>query len=251
MNLEELIKIITEEVLKKVENTTSNKKVMVVLNGGTIGLDESIDALKKLKSKGFILKAVISEFAEKILDMNCINEVFEKVYIDHLNTENLEVYSESFDILIGANITLNTLSKVALGICDNMPLRVISQAIMRGTKIVFVKDACDLDNPTRNEVGYINIPEGYKNLYQNYLKTVESFGVEIVNSYDLYNSITGVKKISSKKEVMEVSIEKNIITREDIMKLSNNKEIMVLKSSIVTSLAKDLCEEMGIKLIRR
>jgi len=51
MDLEMLIKMITQEVLKKVGNKINynNKSVLVIFTGSTIGLEESIVELKKLK----------------------------------------------------------------------------------------------------------------------------------------------------------------------------------------------------------
>jgi len=51
MDLEMLIKMITQEVLKKVGNKINynNKSVLVIFTGSTIELEESIVELKKLK----------------------------------------------------------------------------------------------------------------------------------------------------------------------------------------------------------
>ena len=61
-----LIKIITEEVLSKIENkiNVNNKKVLVIFTGSTIGLEESISELKKdqkiwLKNESCVIRIFI------------------------------------------------------------------------------------------------------------------------------------------------------------------------------------------------
>ena len=61
MDLEMLIKMITKEVLSKIENKINFniKSVLVIFTGSTIGLEESICQLKKIKEHGYKMKAVL------------------------------------------------------------------------------------------------------------------------------------------------------------------------------------------------
>ena len=281
-----LIKMITEEVLSKIENKSNvnYKKVLVIFTGSTIGLEESISQLKKIKKYGFKMKAVVSEYSLNIIDMNIVNEIFDKedIYIDGKSQNNETIYNENFDLLIGANLTINTMSKVSLGICDTLPTRLISKCIMNGTEIIAVKDACDLANLEDEKVGYKNIPYAYLDMLKGYLDRLESFGMKLINSKNLFEYATNkvskvdivnslshnenvkvdrpkiVERDSVKKTLKienynnaEVEIDKKIISREDIALNSKSKKIIVSSYAIITALAKDLCDEMKIKIIKR
>jgi len=280
-----LIKMITEEVLSKIKNEINfnNKKILVIFTGSTIGLEESINELKKIKEYGFKMKAVLSEFSLNVIDINILNEIFDKedIYIDGKFQTNEEIYKENFDLLIGANLTINTLSKVAVGICDTLPTRLISSCIMNGTEIIAVKDGCDLENPERDKIRYKNIPDAFVNMIKGYLDRLESFGIKLINSKNLFEYST--KKVSkvdilndislnenikvSKEKILkednikeiqkvekfnnaQVKIDKKIISREDIALNSKSKKILVPSYAIITSLAKDLCDEMDIQIIK-
>ena len=138
------------------------------------------------------MKAVLSEFSLNIIDMNIVNEIFDKedIYIDGSCENNEAIYEENFDVLIGANLTINTMSKVSLGICDTLPTRLISKCIMNGTEIIAVKDACDLANIEDKKVGYKNIPYAYIDMLKGYLDRLESFGMKLINSKNLFEYAT-------------------------------------------------------------
>lgn len=255
MDLEMLIKLITEQVLLKIdnENNYNSKKILVIFTGSTIGLEESVSELKKLKKHGFKMKAVLSEFSKNIVDMNVLNELFHKedIYVDDKCNSNEEIYNEDFDLLIGANLTVNTLSKVAVGICDTLPTRLIQKCIMDGSEIIAIKDACDLDNLNGRKVGYKNIPPAFINMIKEYLDRLESFGIKLLNSNNVFEYAKNpVDKVENCNNA-EVEINKKIISREDIAQNSKSKKISVPSNAIITSLAMDLCDEKGIKIIKR
>jgi ethanolamine utilization protein len=293
MDIEMLVKMITEEVLLKINGKVnySNKNVLVIFNGSTMGLEESISALKKMKEYGFKMKAVLSEFSLNIVDMNVLNEIFDKeniyivnTYIDNIimkdnSMEYGEIYNEDFDLLIGANLSLNTVSKVAVGICDTLPTRLISKCIMNGTRIIAVKDACELKKLDGKKAGYNNIPYAFVSMFKGYLDRLESFGIKLINSNNLFEYATDKVDVSndlspnvndkescqkklkrdSVQEIIEigncdnaeVEIDKKIISREDIALNSKSKRILIPNYAIITSLAKDLCDELKINLIKR
>lgn len=288
MDLEMLVKMITEEVLLKINGKVnySNKKVLVIFTGSTMGLEESISALKKMKEYGFKMKAVLSEFSLNIVNMNVLNEIFdiENIYSEDYNIKDNsreygEFYNEDFDLLIGANLSLNTVSKVAVGICDTLPTRLICKCIMNGTKIIAVKDACELKKLDGKKAGYNNIPYAFVNMIKGYLDRLESFGIKLINSNNLFEYATdkvdvlndlspnGNDKESYQKKLKrdsvqeiievgncdnaEVEIDKKIISREDIALNSISKRILIPNYAIITSLAKDLCDELKINLIKR
>jgi len=260
MDLEMLIKMITKEVLSKVEDnvinnkmTRDNKKVLVIFNGSTIGLEESIKGLSKIKEYGFKMKAVLSEFSLNIINMNTINEIFDKedIYIDDKSCNNQELYKENFDLLIGANLTINTVSKVSLGIGDTLETRLISNCIMNGTEIIAVKDACDLENLKGKEMGYKNVPAAFFNMLKGYLDRLESFGMRLINSNNIFEYATKEKDTFGNCNNAEVQIDKKIISREDIALNSKSKLILIPSYAIITSLAKELCNELGINIIKR
>ncbi|NFA42651.1 phosphopantothenate--cysteine ligase [Clostridium botulinum] len=282
MNFDEIVQIVLKEVMSQLENKSFiSKKAVVFFTGNTIGLEECITELEKLKIQGIKLKAVLSKHASQIIDRNIINKIFnnEDIYIDGDLEDSNHIYDEEFDLLIGATLSINSLSKVANGISDTMPTALISKCILSGTKVIISKEGVEFRESNIRKNPYKNIPVPYMNMIKGYLDRLESYGIKFVNSENIFDSIIKkdfnediLPKVKSKIDdgnineivssnfknefnenykTLEFKINKKVISSEDISNNSGNKKIVIPSNSIITSLAKDLSEELGIQIIKR
>ncbi|MBY6931137.1 phosphopantothenate--cysteine ligase [Clostridium botulinum] len=282
MNFDEIVQIVLKEVMSQLENKSFiSKKAVVFFTGNTVGLEECITELEKLKIQGIKLKAVLSKHASQIIDRNIINKIFnnEDIYIDGDLEDSNHIYDEEFDLLIGATLSINSLSKVANGISDTMPTALISKCILSGTKVIISKEGVEFRESNIRKNPYKNIPVPYMNMIKAYLDRLESYGIKFVNSENIFDSIIkkdfnedSLPKVKSKiyddninkivssnfknefnenYKTLEFKINKKVISSEDISNNSGNKKIVIPSNSIITSLAKDLSEELGIQIIKR
>ncbi|NFS94714.1 phosphopantothenate--cysteine ligase, partial [Clostridium botulinum] len=151
--------------------------------------------------------------------------------------------------------------------------------ILNGTKVIISKDNVDFRESSTRKNPYKNIPVPYMNMIKGYLDKLESYGINLVNSDDIFDSIikndfnedsllkvkfkiddSNINEIvssNSKNEfnendrTLEFKINKKVISSEDISNNSENKKIIIPSNSIITSLAKDLSEDLGIQIIKR
>ncbi|NFH91591.1 phosphopantothenate--cysteine ligase [Clostridium botulinum] len=282
MNFDEIVQIVLKEVMSQLENKSFiSKKAVVFFTGNTVGLEDCITELEKLKIQGIKLKAVLSKHASQIIDRNIINKIFnnEDIYIDGDLEDSNHIYDEEFNLLIGATLSINSLSKVANGISDTMPTALISKCILNGTKVIISKDGVDFRESNIRKNPYKNIPVPYMNMIKGYLDRLESYGIKFVNSESIFDSIIkkdfnedilskvkpkiddgNINEIVSSNfknefnenyKTLEFKINKKVISSEDISNNSGNKKIVIPNNSIITSLAKDLSEELGIQIIKR
>ncbi|WP_315941051.1 flavoprotein [Clostridium botulinum] len=282
LNFDEIVQIVLKEVMSQLENKSFiSKKAVVFFTGNTVGLEECITELEKLKIQGIKLKAVLSKHASQIIDRNIINKIFnnEDIYIDGDLEDSNHIYDEEFDLLIGATLSINSLSKVANGISDTMTTALISKCILNGTKVIISKEGVDFRESNIRKNPYKNIPVPYMNMIKGYLDRLESYGIKFVNSENIFDSIIKkdfnediLPKVKSKIDdsnineivssnfknefnenykTLEFKINKKVISSEDISNNSGNKKIVIPSNSIITSLAKDLSEELGIQIIKR
>ncbi|NFN19829.1 phosphopantothenate--cysteine ligase [Clostridium botulinum] len=282
MNFDEIVQIVLKEVMSQLENKSFiSKKAVVFFTGNTVGLEDCITELEKLKIQGIKLKAVLSKHASQIIDRNIINKIFnnEDIYIDGDLEDSNHIYDEEFDLLIGATLSINSLSKVANGISDTMPTALISKCILNGTKVIISKEGVDFRESNIRKNPYKNIPVPYMNMIKGYLDRLESYGIKFVNSESIFDSIIkkdfnedilskvkpkiddgNINEIVSSNfknefnenyKTLEFKINKKVISSEDISNNSGNKKIVIPNNSIITSLAKDLSEELGIQIIKR
>ena len=230
MDFDMMVDYIVQEVLKKIELNETAYKVernrgLVIINGGTGNLEQIILELKKISEK-YELDIVFSEAGEKIVR----KEKFQNFnVIDKFEMETCEPLLKKNDIIILPLLTKNSCAKIAVGIRDNAATYLISKALLAQKEIVAVYDSCIADNKT-----------AYGNQINFNIEKLKSYGIIFVKSSELSDYILNRRnlEINSLKE-------KKIITAEDIYDMKN-KKIIVSKSTIVTTLAREKAENNGI-----
>lgn len=230
MDFDMMVDYIVQEVLKKIELNETAYKVernrgLVIINGGTGNLEQVILELKKI-SERYELDIVFSEAGEKIVR----KEKFQNFnVIDKFEMETCEPLLKKNDIIILPLLTKNSCAKIVVGIRDNAVTYLISKALLAQKEIVAVYDSCIADNKT-----------AYGNQINFNIEKLKSYGIIFVKSSELSDYILNRRdlEINSLKE-------KKIITAEDIYDIKN-KKIIVSKSTIVTTLAREKAENNGI-----
>lgn len=251
MEINELIKEITAEILKRLD-----KKVLLFISGGAVNIKETFSVLNEYKLIKYF--AVIS---------NSAKEVIPEVYTKDLN---LEVLSEKrcivnaikdSDLILIPVLTRNTLAKTALGIRDNYFTTGISEALMRNKKIIAVKDSCDPECGVLKSMG-VTANKEYNKMLTGYLKALECFGVTLINSAQLKDVMDNELNLSSQKNnILDENVKKceikeqscteelnGVITMGELLPLKDKKEIIISKDALITPLAKDYIESEKLKI---
>lgn len=251
MEINELIKEITAEILKRLD-----KKVLLFISGGAVNIKETFSVLNEYKLIKY--SAVIS---------NSAKEVIPEVYTKDLN---LEVLNEkkcivnainNSDLILIPVLTRNTLAKTALGIRDNYFTTGISEALMRNKKIIAVKDSCDPECEVLKSMG-VTANREYNKMLMGYLSKLESFGVTLINSEQLKDimdnelNLTSKKNNKSDENIKKCEIKEQnsmaelngVITMGELLPLKGKKEVIISKDALITPLAKDYIDSEKIKI---
>ncbi len=230
MNFDMMVDYIVQEVLKKIESQEITYKAeknrgLVVINGGTGNLEQIMLELEKIKQK-YELEIVFSEAGKEIVK----KEKFQNFNItDDFNMKACEPLLQKNDILLLPLLTKNSCAKIAVGIRDSAVTYLISKALLAQKEIVAVYDSCIADNKT-----------AYASQINFNIEKLKSYGIKFVRSSELSDYIL-------KRKNLEINFlkEKKIITAEDIYEMKN-KKIIVSKSAIITTLAREKAENNGI-----
>lgn len=260
------IQQVVEEVIKRIKNRP--KTALAVFSGAAIGFTEAMDSLVKLKNDGWQLKVFLSDEAMQVLTPSYIQETLglDTIYNSGSKVAQRELYSEVDQIIIAAT-TVNTAAKVAHGICDNEMLTLINHGLMAGTPVVCAINGACPDDRMRAELGMGKSPEGYRNMLRNNLKALQSFGIKLVSSDELYDGCTGkdtLKSVTCSTAAVPVEavkgsdpfepddgmISKRIISRGDVLLHRNKKVIKVPANAIITEYAKEAVASLGLRVER-
>ena len=237
---------VLDDISRKIKGESYSKDIeknaIIVFNGSNINLDERINYIKELKKQGMKISLAFSFMAEEILDMekiiSSLNPI--KIYREE-DIFKLKDIAENYSLIIGPNITMNTLSKVALGMVDSFISTMIWTFLYQGKKTY-------LDfNSVRNYLGIETKNTSISNMAENYIKQVLEMGVIEINQED-YSKINTEKSIVKSKEIIENNQRKRVITEKDILNLKGSEVLILPIGSIVTPLAKDKAREKNIKI---
>src|SRR5699024_1311188 len=197
---------ITKKVHKGITtNSSSNisydEKVLIVFTGSNVQLNERIQKIKELDKN---ISIVFSFMAEKILDtdyiintLNPLNVYWEEDILD------LEKITTDYSCIIGPNITMNTLSKLSMGIIDSIIPNLIWTFLYKGKKVYL-----DFLSVT-NYLGSRSKNIGINKIIDNHINTVRSMGVVEITETNYRDKIISKNKSEFVKKNEQVNSSHN------------------------------------------
>lgn len=235
---------VLEDISKRLGGESLNDdRALIVFTGSNIGLDKRLEDIKALKYMGMKMSVAFSFMADKLLDTNKIINLLSpyNVYKEE-DIFKLQSISRAYPLIIGPNITINTLSKVSLGLIDSFIPNLIWTGLYLGGKVY-------LDfTSVREYLGEETQNKEIQKILQSYIDNVIKMGV-IEIKQDNYHQIIGTGEINSKTiDNKNIIQDKKVITESDILNLNPNNKLLLPKGSIITPLAKDKAREKNIQI---
>lgn len=237
---------VLEDISKRLRGdnfSDNNEKVIVVFTGSNIEIEKKIEFIKRLKNKGIKISLAFSFMAEQLLDtQRIINSLCPLNVYKEEDVFKLKNISRDYSMIIGPNITMNTLSKVSLGMIDSFIPSLIWTFIYKGKKVYM-----DFTS-VRNYLGGETKNKEVLGLVEKYIDNVKKMGViEINGENPLKNIIGDCGDLQTEISKSSQSIEnKKVITERDILNISSNNKLILPKGTIITPLAKDKAGEKNI-----
>lgn len=239
MNKEELVELITKEVMARLKEMLSNKECFTD--------KKKVLILEKAENLCPVLSGALR-------DNNYI--------VDSLdNMETLECYEG----IVLQNISTKELANLANGIGGSVKETVFTDAILRGKRVFAMKKGLEYQNfgTTANKQFF--------NLFKTYEEKLKSYGVVYVGLKELLSKIgdmnheieekgcslkddTEEKGLKGVSEIAFVDLtNKKLISEVELRNIYKNgiKKVLVSKKSIVTPLAMDYARVSKVQIIKQ
>jgi hypothetical protein len=246
---QEVIRQIEAEVKKVLEQQSlvpspppSDRHILAIFDAAPVDLALPLQQIERCIDGGYIVTAILSELAAKLLDANSVRGVCgdERVFVcsevTHLGP------FEDFSLIAIPVLSYPMASKLALGMADTSCTYLIFQAMLRGNKVIAASDALEVASEARTSE--------ISKLGRNYLKTLSSFGIQLVTCEHLAETILSDSSphfapVDSKggKAVISASIIANLAPTV--------REFVYSNPAIITPLARDLAAQRGIRLVAK
>ncbi|HSH36961.1 hypothetical protein, partial [Schnuerera sp.] len=163
-------------------------KALIVFTGSNINLDKKIEELKELESHGINLSLAFSFMGERILDVDDIVDSLNpfEIYKEE-DIFRLEEITNSYSKIIGPNITMNTLSKVSLGMIDSFVSNILWNYLYNSKEVYldFTSVTNYLGKPTKNK--------GISKQIEDHINNLKNMGVVEIVEGKYIDDIIGAK----------------------------------------------------------
>jgi len=256
VDTDRLISIIEAEVRKVLAGVpeednlppaSARKKAIAIFTCGCDSTGETIKQVEKLIEKGYDVTAVVCPIAiemnlvEMLEGIGGISEILVSGY------DRVDELVEESEVIIIAVFSRPAAAKLALGITDNFALAIAMQGLMTGKPVIAAKDSIDPDSASSAYAATDKTPPALIQLAKNYLDTLTSFGMKLVDVSELADTADGKPRQNSyladdgKRPLISKSVIANIA--------AGVKEFVIPTNSIVTPLARETAKELEIKLV--
>lgn len=234
---------VLQNISKKIKNQSiskGNMKALVLFNGADKDIYNQLGYIENLKSNGIEISLGFSYMSERILDTNRIISTLKPVEVfKEEDIFKLESIINDYSMVIGPNISMNTLSKVSLGMIDSFVPNIIWAFLYNGKKVYLNF------NSVRNYLGVKPQSKEISDIIERNIKSVIKMGALEITNDTVFES----KSITPIKDNVDVKETKDLITEKYIQSLDKNQNKLVLKKgTVITPLAKDKARELGIDI---
>lgn len=248
---------LTQSVLQNVSSTLKEENVykdgfdngvLTLFTGADWRFKEKLMELSKLREHGIPIYVCLSFVAEKILDLKEIKKILNpiKIYREEDLFDLNSIVSQHSKLIV-PNITVNTLSKISLGILDTVIPNIVWDFLALG-KTVYIDF-----NTVRKHRGMKIENKEIENIINGHIGQVKRMGAIEIEEENYISKIAGVSpnKMLNKSIKTDVDEGKKVIVEKDIVNLQlNNSQLIIPENTIITPLARDKARELNIEIVK-
>lgn len=263
MDNEKLVELVVAEVLRRLRQADitlrpaagPQYKALAVFTGGTIGLEASLEELKKLQAGGTEITVVLSQAAETIIGESWIKEKLgSHVQVVATQSPYPGKHLRLADVVLVPVLTQNTAAKLAHTLSDSMVCTLILQALMLGKPVIAAVNAADPQDDWRVQKHMSQAAPALKAALAANLKRIETFGVLLTPVEKLANAagrVLGREEQPALTKVPEQPVKKRVLDADSVRRTAQQgiKTIQIVQGTIITPLARDIARECGIAII--
>lgn len=222
------------------------RNVLVIFTGSDIGLPIAIEQLARLRQKKYTFTFILSHAAQKIIGPDKLSTVtFGSQLLTDIPPEQVLSLVQNQDIILIPTLSRTTAIKLASSITDTLVTDLLFTALVNKKPIIAARNGADPVLANCPRCGTPDMaPAIIQNIHQELDKLIQ-YGIRLVPVDDLADETISILESTPRKEP-----DKKIITEYDIKSAAKagDKKIRIRTGSLVTPLARDTAQELGIEI---
>ncbi|MBC8233983.1 hypothetical protein H8E77_30925 [bacterium] len=256
MDIDQLTQIIEAEVRKALSELdqpsnpprqVERKKILAVFTSGCTCQNIALTQIEQLIAADYDVTAVLSPIAVELMVEHVKNIKGISAVLTEGFAADISNMVETAEVIVVPLLSRTAAAKLALGIADELALMVVMQGLITGKSVIAAKNSADPQGANCPFLATENTPSALIQLAKNYLKTLESFGMKLVDVAKLTDVV--MNKPQTYSQISDKS-GKPLITQTVIAGLAEDvKTLTIPNPAIITPLAYDLAKARGIEIV--
>lgn len=273
---ESIVDCIVEKVIEKIIN--KSKRGLLLFTGATIGYNQAIESINKLKIDGWEFDVVMSKSAQEVLTVDTVRKSIgaKKIITDEDGLIIKDLLQKN-NIIIIPTLTMNSAAKLANCISDTLVTNIVSKALLSGAPVVASINGCCPENEEIRSIYGDNLSDFHKKRLSSNLEVLRSYNIKLTSSENLYKKVnktlfkgfdldksnsSSISKVNSNIGISKktepkadknspfIKINKKVLSRRDIWDNKRYNTIFVNSNTLITDLARDEAQRLNIKLLK-
>ncbi len=233
--------------------------IIVVFTGTTVAFREAVQQVRSIIMDGYRVQLIFSQAAEDIYGRVVREQMEGFPYITMLDPARwFTTLKESRAIVIPL-LSINTVSKVALLIADNVPTHIILHGLFMGKPVFAARNGADPDGGHWvNSVGSRTPRPSLRQEFLKRLQCVENYGCRMTDTLELERTV----RVSLEKDANAEESDDHIRSARSMLDHSNKvltaadvryahrlgMDLSFSHATLITPLARDLAIRYGVAL---
>jgi hypothetical protein len=259
MDQDRLRRIVAEQVRRALRPGTTEpapptpddaQTVVAIFCGGRGGLSTALAQVSGIAKLAHVV-AVLTPAAKEIIgEERPMREArAHEIVLPDSRVSPWELIDRA-EVVLVAQLTRTTLARIGLGSGDSFASTLVLNALWAGKAVVVARDGVDPDLAARDGAGTPDAPRALVRLYEEYLDRLEACGCHIIPAARI--SETVVSLLTGREPSRERPLQsRRVITEEDVRRAARRGESVDVTRAVVTPLARDAAQELGVDLIER
>ena len=235
-HIEKIVKRVLQE--NSHNNGHVNKKLLVIIGATQQPLEQPLHQLRACIQNGWNIRIILSELATKVVDLALIDEVLGAENILHEDElTNIPSIVEEYPQILLPALSYPMAGKVAMKLVDTPVTYLIYHALSCGKQVIAVANFLHRNEMLNKKTVILDKIE------QQHVNTLTEFGVKWITVEQIEKTIDEVdvtNRIRINTPVISVTVINNLP--------SHVKELVYVQPAIITPLARELAQKMGISL---
>lgn len=259
--LQELVALVISRLARRLGADGRRGRLIVIFSAATVAFQEAIRQVRLLVLDGFNVKLAFSPSAEDLFGQAVRNGLAGFPHVGEVEpTKWLSELAEARAVVTPL-LSVNTVSKVAQLIADNLVTNLILHALFTGKPVILAGNGADPSGTGRAKLGFDKGNRALSDAISDRIRTATDYGCHLTDVYQLAEAVNSI--LGSEKNLMPASTERQsmtdrrplnrlgkVVTAADIRHAHRvGATILISSGSVVTPLGRELAVHLCVPLV--